>query len=32
VTLMIIFVSILPVLIGAWKHRREVAAQQRATA
>lgn len=32
VTLMIIFISILPVLIGAWKHRREVAAQQRATA
>jgi len=32
VTLMIIFVSILPVLIGAWKHRREAAAQQRATA
>lgn len=31
VTLMIIFISILPVLIGAWKHRREVAAQQRAT-
>ena len=32
VTLMIIFISILPVLIGAWKHRREAAAQQRATA
>lgn len=32
VTILIIFVSILPVLIGAWKHRREAAQQAAAAA